>query len=872
MKKLIAYCIALLMLFQFPLATCATENNYLYDLVSLNIIRGDGNGDYRLDDPMTRGEFAACVTRLLDYESAAEQTNLNCPFEDVNPDAWYADEICLLHSMNIIDGVSDTQFAPDSPVEYYHIVKIIVNVLGYGVAAEDAGGYPDGYIMIASKLGILSGVSTENFSRDDIMKAMHNALDVELLETWGDGRIEKHGNTLRELLMKTKPDGKLFEDTGIVTANADTYLFTANADFSDSEIEIDGIRYQTEGIDLRGLLGKSVQFYAVQKDNGTRQLISIRETKKNLVTEVMAEDLLHIDSDYLYYTNDSDREIKLALDASCTVVKNGRVFSQYPTGGLSVQKGSITAIDNNGDKAADVLFLEEYYNVKVEEVLGTTIVLAGNGRINGKKYVPVQSDSDTVRMVIYNENCERIAVSELSKNAIISVIASEDGTLLQLIVSGETIEGTISEISGNEVLVNDQLILIHEGDSFDIAPGDEAVFRLDYRGYLAAVEAYESVASYAYVLASHQPSGLDSNLQVKVVLSSAIEMRYGKNEDNLDDTDLIPSIVCQNEEVKVLEVATNLKIDGVKFEGASIPAGLYRYTLNSEGQIRILQTPVFAGGGNGMKYNVYDKTFGAHHANYPIGINEDTVVLCVPKNIVASDKDYLVPLEINGTVTSRTFDVFGYDYDAESKKVKSIVFYEVMDHQALPVIDPISSSPAVGMVSKAVTVADENGELCLKLSLVSNSGEEEYLIEDLEGNNHFFAGLKFGDLIYFAKGLDGKLANYQLICSISNLSDTPFYKNRSTVNEQIFGSVCNIEYEVIDGNRNILVNTLEMACEEVMQVDVRKRNAPPVFLFDTSAKKITLGSFNDIVPNQENESLFLLRPYSVDVRVCVVVR
>ncbi len=45
---------------------------------------------------------------------------------------------------------------------YEQAAKMIVRSLGYENEANDAGGYPDGYLKIAQSLGLINGVAVSN--------------------------------------------------------------------------------------------------------------------------------------------------------------------------------------------------------------------------------------------------------------------------------------------------------------------------------------------------------------------------------------------------------------------------------------------------------------------------------------------------------------------------------------------------------------------------------------------------------------------------------------------------------------------------------------------------------------------------------------
>ena len=65
-------------------------------------------------------------------------------FADVPEDDPYLNFVKLAVNMNIMTA-ENGYFMPDDDIEYSHLLKVIVCVLGYGELAESLGGYPSGY-------------------------------------------------------------------------------------------------------------------------------------------------------------------------------------------------------------------------------------------------------------------------------------------------------------------------------------------------------------------------------------------------------------------------------------------------------------------------------------------------------------------------------------------------------------------------------------------------------------------------------------------------------------------------------------------------------------------------------------------------------
>ena len=128
-------------------------------LTGLGIMQGD-EGGLRLEDNLTRAEFCTLVARLLqlgDY-SAPSDTG----FADVPQSHWASGCISALCSMQLVNGNGDGTFSPDNNIILPEAVKVLVCAVGYGVAVEGENPYPNGYLAMASKLGIISGITDDS--------------------------------------------------------------------------------------------------------------------------------------------------------------------------------------------------------------------------------------------------------------------------------------------------------------------------------------------------------------------------------------------------------------------------------------------------------------------------------------------------------------------------------------------------------------------------------------------------------------------------------------------------------------------------------------------------------------------------------------
>lgn len=125
----------------------------------LGIMVGDEKGNFNPNKTVTRAEMAAIVCRML-----GETVDLTTAdtFIDVPISHWANGYIAKAASSGIIGGYGDGRFGPSDAVTYEQAITMLVRFLDYEYEAKSAGGYPDGYIMIAQDLGLLKGINVKN--------------------------------------------------------------------------------------------------------------------------------------------------------------------------------------------------------------------------------------------------------------------------------------------------------------------------------------------------------------------------------------------------------------------------------------------------------------------------------------------------------------------------------------------------------------------------------------------------------------------------------------------------------------------------------------------------------------------------------------
>ncbi len=184
-------------------------------LAGQGIVNGRAEGVYAPQEGLTRAEMVTIILRAY----GSEEVEPKAVFEDVPESHWAYKYVETAYKMGIVNGMSETIFAPDQKVTFEQAVKMLVCAEGKEEEATGQGGWPDGYIAVASKLGVLEGITTskgEEINRGVMAQMVYNCLnlskgqDLDYMINW-DG-VAEHYNWIR--------DGKL---RGIYGHSPQTY-------------------------------------------------------------------------------------------------------------------------------------------------------------------------------------------------------------------------------------------------------------------------------------------------------------------------------------------------------------------------------------------------------------------------------------------------------------------------------------------------------------------------------------------------------------------------------------------------------------------------------------------------------------------------
>ncbi len=520
LKKLISVIIAVIMLVSSFATVAAADyadvestNSYykaIKVLSGLGIAQGDDEGNFNPTNDVKRSEMVAFVCRAMGEEDIATASASNA-FTDVAANHWAAGYIAWGVNRGVINGMGDGTFAPDASVTYQDAVVMIMRALGYDRIAQRAenGGYPTGYLKLASQYGVLKDAGYDNAkaaTREIIAQLIYNALTAPLVDVsyYGvsveDDRYViyngKNGYDLRTLLTYSNDIIKVkatIDETP--KANPDTCIDRAG-NYSVKITVVDGYDYKEAaakelfGVDGSGniinagyvyvgeteaadLLGSTVEAYITEDEAlNDWKLLAIVADAKTVVEETITENLDTIVVDTTndivkYYADLQDRKM---TEIEITGVTAGTDVTVYYNG-VEIDATDITndftslavllnthadSITFMGAKNADYdkIFVTDYIYKVVKSVNADEKLIKFDP--TGALDLSVEGRDNNEKFIynIFDANGKAMDIADITEGDVLNIVCPYDATngvdidqndYLDIYVTNETVTGVVGE-------------------------------------------------------------------------------------------------------------------------------------------------------------------------------------------------------------------------------------------------------------------------------------------------------------------------------------------------------------------------------------------------------------------------------------------
>lgn len=473
MKKLLIIITALLCFIAPSVsASDAYDDNALDKLMSFEIIREGDN----INGILSRGELAKYVLRMAAIDPEAFPV-MTAGFNDVEPTHSNYSYISAVSAMGWMNGSGNGDFNPDENVDKAMLAKLMLCITGYEPMAAQKGGYPIGYITVASGLGIFDNCSIDgsSISTADAMQVFLNTLEIPVMQaiSYSADGVEYN---ISEGLTVLEDRHKIYTLKGVVQSDEYSSIY-GSPTVGDGEFKVgntvlkgscDYLGYRVECYYREVKSGVRESLYVAPVDNENIIIVDAKDIVKNSVTQ----------DKFAYMQKNKIKNVNIGRSTSLIV--NGRQ-QELDKDKLCPSLGYVTLINNDSDSAIDVIRVTSY------ETLIFDAYLKFNEQIRWKDGSLLALNDDDRDVIIYLDG--KKADAESLAPWYIALAAQSTGAgknISVLYISSKSVEGAVSEYGEEYAVIGGESYDISEQISQTIDVGMTGTFYMDINGRIAA--------------------------------------------------------------------------------------------------------------------------------------------------------------------------------------------------------------------------------------------------------------------------------------------------------------------------------------------------------------------------------------------------
>lgn len=512
-------------------------------LSDLGLVKGYEDGTFGADNTLTRAEAATLVVRLMNLEDAAiSAAGSDTGFTDVPADHWASGYIYIAAQKEVVAGMGDGTFEPETELEYAQIVKMITVALGYAPQAAEAGEWPGNYISTASNIGLTKGIpgkATDKASRGLTARLLYAALTIPKMEKNGVGvnaTFEPVNKMILDELAIYKLVGKIssvdaINDKAVISIDKQGLIidkkYKETADTDDWSYDSEATNVATGALTdvLKDMKGVPAYIY-VQENDGEYVVAAIVERKNVSSASFTSEDIEEYTASknkLSVYTNvEQTKTTSYKLADDVTVRINGGDADEMDhedfaelimTGAFAIDLKDTVDSDDIYDYANLVMYkymvVDEVKANKqgVYSVNGETLTIEDELIMDDFK---IDTDNDDTAITIIKDG-EVVDVDAIEEGDILNVVVIEDdgdelieGTIY---VTNEKVDAVVRYVDTDE---ESPVIAMADGSSYkylidveDVESQMEATFFLNISGKIIYVDNENSKSAYNYGFATN---------------------------------------------------------------------------------------------------------------------------------------------------------------------------------------------------------------------------------------------------------------------------------------------------------------------------------------------------------------------------------
>lgn len=636
MKKLLALLVSACMIFTMSANVMAysdvEEGAYASEAIAvlsnLGIVNGFEDGTVRPNQLITRAETATLIVNALNMKTDAQTAVGTSQFADVNTQAaWATGFVNVGVAQGFISGYDVSTFGPLDNVTFAQMCKMLTCITGYGDYAAVNGGWPNGYITIATQIGLTDKVvaaPTAELTRGQVFQMIYNALTTPMLGVY---EYNLNGNTYTQLdgkngrafktLLSEKFDGYVADvvitETPASNSNLDNDKVVVNVNKADYWPETEEpVNSNTVIPDKELYTVVDVNDYVLQTGkavivvNEDDELVMVYFAPNGRTTTKTLDAATYVPQTELVESNQFETNGKIRfgstyykVDVDAVIYVNGAptniaVTNESLDALVGKAQGVVKLVKDNSSNSYSAIFVDYYQIAKVTSVdvdRDETVV----SLVNTKELYSDDTEFDEI--VITNDGIEEgntivkvikngssVELGDLYKGDIIAYAVDfeneddlEDPKFINIIATDDVASGTVTKIDEDEYTIGGKVYELLDGVSLKLKDTVDLV--LDPFGRVYSTEVNATADKYAIVLKTNT-----SDDTVTMLLPNGKVVTYACDVDFNDDVTLKDKIVTYTikNSTKTITSITPATVIEDKFE--------YKSRINKLGNHEILNS------------------------------------------------------------------------------------------------------------------------------------------------------------------------------------------------------------------------------------------------------------------------------------------
>lgn len=876
--SLILFLTILVQLFTIPVFAAKTVikgETELEFIKALNIV-----GNWDPSEIVTRAEFVDAAVRCIVKDSSSVVAP-NTVFNDVPADHWAAYNIDVAVKSGIISGAGTGSFEPEGYLTYAAAMKIAVNALGYGAVAEQNGGFPTGYFIAASTVGI----DVPNVENTNILTKGEAAIILKnILETVPMGRAYIFGD--EEYFMPENEDRTILNRIhsirsfkGIVTSNPYTSIDSTSI-VPENTVRIESLTTgrseifnigETKAADY---IGRHMIVYYYESDESPYTLFKLMPDPGEVVVSIEGDDIVeasynnrkikYSDTNEINRWNESESNGSVIIPIDASIIHNG-IFTGDVKGIFDIINGntennveSITLYDNNRDGSFEFVDVKTYYTLNVDYVYDGDDRLVLTDNVTGKTIQIDKYNNKIMERRYTSDGIELPGYGVIEGNTVGVSYAKGEVELYNLYVSKDSKVDTFKAVNEDEIqsvdytyYLSNTLKKYFKDKEMNVAKqiesGVEYTLFFDHKGKLAGYYSQETGYDTYYGIIQNKDDYiyiLDAQPLNSRLGTSTIQFKVSTLEAEV-------SVMTSTSKLKVNNMTVTSGSKGISpAEAIAMVKGkLVQYTKDSMGYIKTITLPE-----DSTEDNVFSYTFGLDQSAGPVklryrggpkvfyydnvgsaAIDSKTTILWVPsQRLVEEGVDvnlYCKRGALNNFATDQSYYINSYKVNNSSVTANIIVAY----NDGEPRIDSFTKPIVVRKVEQSY---NKSGHVATKIYGNQDTKDVEIASEESVFKKHDGTSLEVGvgDLVRLALNAMGDCSYAEVLFDYSDYETVD--KSYSSAYRAIRGSV----YQHDTNTMYMVKNKWDINDADIIPANIESQicsSSAKIYLLDVKAEKLT---------------------------------